>query len=188
MSAHPPIPAPVSGASKPGRTVAVFQGSFDPVTYGHLDVVRRAARLFNELIVGIGQNPEKEQLFTPAERLELLRPLIADLSNVRAASYTGLTIDFVRECRAHVLVRGIRDMADLNKEVQLANLNRMIGGVETVFMLTSDQHVLTSSTYIKQIYEMGGGDISRIESLVPANVARALAEKLGRALTRKDVK
>lgn len=161
------------------RITAVFQGSFDPVTFGHLDVIRRAARLFNELVVGIGQNPDKEQLFTPRERLELLLPHIADLPNVRAASYDGLTIDFVRECRAHVLVRGIRDMADLNHEVQVANLNRLVGGVETVFILTSDQHALTSSTYIRQIYEMGGGDTSRIQQLVPANVAARLARKLG---------
>jgi pantetheine-phosphate adenylyltransferase len=159
---------------------AVFQGSFDPVTMGHIDVIRRAARLFNELVVGIGKNPDKQQLFTPAERLELLLPHIADLPNVRAATYDGLTIDFVRECGARVLVRGIRDMADLNQEVQVANLNRLVGGVETVFILTSDQHALTSSTYIRQIFEMGGGDISRIEQLVPPNVAAALAEKLRR--------
>lgn len=157
------------------NTVAVFQGSFDPVTFGHLDVIRRAARMFNELVVGIGKNPDKEQLFTPQERLELLLPHLADLPNVRAATYDGLTIDFVRECGADVLVRGIRDMADLNHEVQLATLNRLIGNVETVFILTSDQHVLTSSTYIKQIYEMGGGDISRIRQLVPENVAQRLA-------------
>jgi pantetheine-phosphate adenylyltransferase len=161
------------------KTTAVFQGSFDPVTFGHLDVIRRAARLFNELVVGIGRNPDKEQLFTPQERLELLRPHIADLRNVRAATYDGLTIDFVRECKAQVLVRGIRDMADLNHEVQVASLNRLVGGVETVFMLTSDQYVLTSSTYIRQIYEMGGSDITRVRQLVPPNVAQRLAEKLG---------
>jgi pantetheine-phosphate adenylyltransferase len=166
---------------KPGHSIiAVFQGSFDPVTFGHIDVIRRAARLFNELVVGIGQNPDKEQFFTPGERLKLLLPHIADLPNVRAATYNGLTIDFVRQCGAHVLVRGIRDMADLNHEVQIANLNRLVGGVETVFILTSDQHALTSSTYIKQIYEMGGGDISRIEQLVPPNVARRLANRLNR--------
>jgi len=162
------------------RIIAVFQGSFDPVTFGHIDVIRRAARLFNQLVVGIGHNPDKEELFTPQERLELLLPHIADLSNVRAATYDGLTIDFVRECGAHVLVRGIRDMADLNHEVQVANLNRLVGGVETVFILTSDQHALTSSTYIRQIYEMGGGDISRIQQLVPPNVAQRLARKLSR--------
>ncbi|MCK4342113.1 MAG: pantetheine-phosphate adenylyltransferase [Phycisphaerae bacterium] len=160
------------------HVVAVYQGSFDPVTFGHLDVIRRGARIFNELIVGIGVNPDKEEFFTPHERLELLQPHIEQLPNVRAATYDGLTIDFVRQCGADVLLRGIRDMADLSNEVQLANLNRVVGGVETVFMMTSDQHVLTSSTYIKQIYEMGGGDLARIEQLVPPNVARRLAEKL----------
>jgi pantetheine-phosphate adenylyltransferase len=167
------------------KIIAVFQGSFDPVTLGHLDVIRRAARLFNELIVGIGQNPDKEQLFTPQERLALLLPHIADLPNVRAATYDGLTIDFVREHGAHVLVRGIRDMADLNHEVQVANLNRLVGGVETVFILTSDQHALTSSTYIKQIYQMGGGDISRVQQIVPANVAARLVEKLEQKPARR---
>ena len=169
-------------AKTPARIVAVFQGSFDPVTFGHLDVIRRAAQLFNELVVGIGQNPDKQQFFTPQERLELLLPHIADLHNVRAATYDGLTIDFVRDCGAHVLVRGIRDMADLNQEVQVANLNRLVGGVETGFILTSDQHALTSSTYIRQIYEMGGGDISRIKQIVPANVAQRLAAKLGQGV------
>jgi len=169
----------------PQKIIAVYQGSFDPVTYGHLDVIRRAARMFNELIVGIGKNPDKEQLFTPQERLELLLPHLTDLPNVRAATYDGLTIDFVQECGAHVLVRGIRDMADLNHEVQLATLNRLIGNVETVFILTSDQHVLTSSTYIKQIYEMGGGDINRIRQLVPENVAVRLAERLQAAKDKR---
>ncbi len=163
----------------PRNIIAVYQGSFDPVTFGHLDVIRRGAVIFNQLIVGIGMNPDKEQFFTPEERLDLLQPHIAGLPNVKAATYAGLTIDFVRRCGAHVLLRGIRDMADLSHEVQLANLNRLIGGVETVFMLTSDQHVLTSSTYIKQIYEMGGGDRARIGQLVPPNVAQRLAEKLG---------
>ncbi len=160
------------------QITAVFQGSFDPVTYGHLDVIRRGAAIFNELIVGIGVNPDKEQVFTPDERLDLLLPHIAELPNVRAATYDGLTIDFVRRCNAHVLLRGIRDMADLSHEVQLAALNRLIGGVESVFMLTSDQHALTSSTYIKQIYEMGGCNLDRIAQLVPPNVAARLADKL----------
>jgi len=153
------------------------------VTYGHLDIIRRAARLFNELVVGIGVNPEKEQLFDPQERLELLLPHIRDLPNVRAATYDGLTIDFLRQCGGQVLVRGIRDLADLSNEVKLATLNRLVGGVESVFMLANDQHVLTSSTYIKQIYELGGGDLARVAQLVPPNVARRLAEKLGRPRT-----
>ena len=160
--------------------VAVYPGSFDPVTYGHLDVVRRAAQLFNELIIGIGQNPGKEDLFTHAERVELLRPHVRDLGNVRVATYNGLTIDFVRKCGARVILRGIRDVTDLSHELLQANVNLAIGGVDTVFLLTGDQYVLTSSTYIKQIFEMGGGDRERVERLVPPNVAARLEQKLGR--------
>lgn len=159
--------------------IAVFTGSFDPVTFGHLDVLRRGSRVFGEVIVGIGMNPDKEQLFTPEERLALLLPHIQDMPNVRAATYAGLTIDFVRECGAHVLLRGIRDMADLSNEVQLANLNRLIGGIETVFILASDQHVLTSSTYIRQIMELGGNDPARIAQLVPPNVVEVLVARYG---------
>lgn len=158
--------------------VAVYPGSFDPVTHGHLDVIRRASRLFNELIIGIGLNPGKETLFTPQERVELLEPHLVRFANVRAEAYDGLTFDFVRQCGARVLIRGIRDTTDLSNELLQANLNLTIGEVDTVFLLTRDQHVLTSSTYIKQIYEMGGGDLTRIERLVPRNVAAALARKL----------
>ena len=165
----------------PTRTqhiVAVYPGSFDPVTHGHLDVIRRASQLFNELIVGVGRNPDKGELFTPRERLALLRPHLADLPNVRIEAYGGLTFDFVRKCGGRVVVRGIRDSADLSSELLQANLNLAIGQVETIFLLTRDQHVLTSSTYVKQIYEMGGSDIEQIEHLVPRNVAQALAKKL----------
>jgi len=161
------------------KIIALYPGSFDPVTHGHVDVIRRAARLFNELVIGVGRNPGKEELFTPAERLELLRPHIQRLPNVRAEAYDGLTIDFARQCGARVLVRGIRDVADLSDELQQANVNLAIGDVETVFLLTSDEYVLTSSTYVKQIYEMGGGP-QRLRRLVPGNVVRALARKLDR--------
>lgn len=165
------------------QIIAVYPGSFDPVTHGHLDVIRRAARLFNSLIVGVGRNPDKKELFTSQERLDLLRPHIAGLPNVRAEAYDGLTIDFVRACRARVVVRGVRDIADLSSELLQANVNMALGGVETVFLLTSDQHVLTSSKYVRQIYEMGGGDPERIKRLVPDNVAAALAKKLPRRET-----
>lgn len=158
---------------------AVYSGSFDPVTLGHLDVIERARRLFNRLVVGIGMNPEKQELFTQQERLALLEPHLARFANVRAETYEGLTIDFVARCKAQVLLRGIRDLGDISDELQTANVNLAIGGVETVFVMTSDQHVLTSSTYIKQIYEMGGGNRERVLRLVPPNVADALARKLG---------
>jgi len=171
----------------PQRTqhiVAVYPGSFDPVTLGHLDVIRRAAMLFNELVIGVGRNPGKRDLFTPVERRDLLLPHLSGLPSVRVETYEGLTIDFVQSCAGRVLVRGIRDLGDLSNELQQANLNVAVGGVETVFLLTSDQHVLTSSTYVKQIYEMGGGT-ERLTRLVPENVAEALAAKLGQSRARK---
>jgi pantetheine-phosphate adenylyltransferase len=136
--------------------------------------------LFNELVVGVGENPEKAPLFTPDERLAMIRPHITHFSNVRVQTYDGLTIDFVRRVHGRVLVRGIRDASDLSSELQQANVNTVIGGIETVLLPTRDQHALTSSTYIRQIYELGGGDPARVERLVPPNVSRALAEKLGR--------
>jgi len=166
--------------------VAVYAGSFDPVTLGHLDVIRRAARLFNRLIIGVGLNPDKAEMFTQAERLAMLVPHLHDYPNVEAMAYSGLTIDFVRQVGARVLVRGIRDFTDLSFELLQANVNMAIGGVDTVFLLTRDQHVLTSSTYIKQIYEMGGGDRDRILRLVPPNVAEWLDRKLGRRRETKD--
>lgn len=164
---------------KPRKTtVAVYPGSFDPVTHGHLDIIRRAADIFNELVVGIGRNPDKSELFTPAERLELLLPHLK-YPNVRAETYEGLTMDFVHRMGGNVLVRGIRDAADLGGELQQANVNMMIANIDTVFLLTNDQHVLTSSTYVKQLYEMGGG-VDRLKRLVPDNVAERLMRMLPR--------
>ena len=167
----------------PHRTqhiVAVYPGSFDPLTHGHLDVIRRASQLFNALVIGVGQNPEKQEMFTQAERVQLIRPHVSQLPNVRIATYDGLTIDFVRDCGGRVVIRGIRDVHDLSSELQQANVNMVLGGIETVFLLTTDQHAMTSSTYVKQIFELGGGDTERVKRLVPANVAHALARKLGR--------
>ena len=159
---------------------AVYAGSFDPVTLGHLDVIRRAARLFNKLIVGVGRNPDKSEVFTQSERIALLEPHLRELPNTQAQAYEGLTSEFVRNIGGSVIVRGIRDFTDLSFELLQANVNMAIGGVDTVFLLTSDRHVLTSSTYIKQIFEMGGGRRrALVERLVPPNVAQALEEKLG---------
>jgi pantetheine-phosphate adenylyltransferase len=158
---------------------AVYPGSFDPVTHGHLNVIERGSRLFNEFVVGVGRNPDKSELFTPAERRDLLAPHVADLPNVRVETYEGLTIDFVLSCGGRVLVRGIRDASDLSSEMQQANVNQAIGEIETVFLMTSDQYALVSSTFVKQIYELGGGNPKRIRRLVPDNVAEAIAAKLG---------
>ena len=165
--------------AKKAKTIAVFPGTFDPVTYGHLDIVDRASRLFDELVVAVGHNPAKDAIFTQDERVELIQPLVAKYRNVRVASYSGLTFDFVRSLDAKVILRGIRDMVDLRSELQQANTNLLVGNVETVFMLTSHDHVLTSSELIKQIVSLGGFETYRKKKLVPPSVVAALNRKLG---------
>lgn len=159
-------------AGKP--LTAVFSGVFDPVTDGHLDIIRRGAAIFSKLIVAVGTNPEKAELFSKSERVELIRELVRDIPNVEVRAYEGLTIDFVRSIGGGVIVKGIRDTVDLRYELQQANTNRLAGGVETLFLLTGDQYALTSSTLIKQVATMGG-DVS---SLVPPLVDQRIRQKL----------
>ncbi len=158
---------------------AVFPGTFDPPTNGHLDIIQRGIKLVDELIVAVGHNPEKEALFTPAERVEMLVELVGDLRGVRVEAYQGLTAEFVQTAHADIIIRGIRDNVDLHYELQQANINLAIGGVETIFLLTRDQYALTSSTYIKQIVELGMADVNRLSRLVPRSVARRLKKKFG---------
>jgi pantetheine-phosphate adenylyltransferase len=158
---------------------AVFPGTFDPPTNGHVDIIQRGSKLVDELIVAVGHNPEKEALFTPAERVEMLVELVGDLKGVRVETYEGLTAEFVQSAYADIIIRGIRDNVDLHYELQQANINLAIGGVETIFLLTRDQYALTSSTYIKQIVELGMADVNRLSRLVPRSVARRLKKKFG---------
>lgn|GEM_PF-230285 len=158
---------------------AVFPGAFDPITKGHLDIITRGHVLADELIVAVGHNPEKPALFTPAERVEMIQEILGDLSGVQVQAYEGLTAEFVQSVQANVIIRGIRDNVDLHYELQQANINLAIGGVETVFLMTRDQFALTSSTYIKQIAELGCLDEERLGRLVPPSVAKRLRLKLG---------
>ncbi len=163
-----------------GRPIrAVFPGAFDPFTNGHLDLVRRAVKLVDDLIVAVGQNPEKRELFTAAERVEMIEELIHDLPGVRVEAYEGLTAEFVRLVRADAIIRGIRDNVDLHFELQQANINLAIGDVETIFLMTRDQFALTSSTYIKQIVELGCQDVATLSRLVPPSIAERLRRKFG---------
>ena len=155
---------------------AVFPGQFDPITNGHLDVIRRGVKLFDELVVGVGINPEKREMFSLEERVEIIRELLNDEPTVRVESFTGLTVDFVRRVDATVLLRGIRDVSDLRYEFQLALANRAVGGVETVFIMTGDQHALTSSSLIRQIVSLGG-DINQLKGLLPQLVIEHLQTK-----------
>lgn len=151
----------------------VFPGQFDPITNGHLDIIRRGVRLFDELIVAVGINPDKRGLFTHEERLEMVRELLADIPGTRVEGYTGLTADFVKQHAATAILRGIRDVTDLRYEFQLALANRAVGGVETVFIMTGDQYALTSSSLIRQVVELGG-DVRQLSPILPPRVVERL--------------
>jgi pantetheine-phosphate adenylyltransferase len=154
----------------------VFPGQFDPITNGHLDVIRRGVKLFDELIVAVGMNPDKKELFNPDERVEMILPLVADVPGVKVERYAGLTAEFVRKSGANVILRGIRDVSDLRYEFQLALANRAVGGVETVFIMTGDQYALTSSSLIRQIMALGG-DLRQLSAVVPETVVEKLIAK-----------
>ncbi len=162
---------------------AVFPGSFDPMSFGHLDVVRRGRRLFDELIVAVGRHPGKDQLFTVEERVEMARRLVADLeadepdeAPVRVDSYGGLTVDYARSVGATALLRGIRNLSDLQYEVQQAVTNREVAGLETAFVVAGETFAYTSSSLIRQIAALGD-DMGRLRTMVPAPVIEALARK-----------
>lgn len=163
--------------------VAMFPGSFDPVSYGHLDVIRRGRRLFDRLVVAVGRNPGKDPLFSPDERVEMLERLIEDIireepgeAEVRVESFAGLTVDFARQVGATVLLRGIRNLSDLQSEVQQALTNRQVAGLETAFIVAGQDFAYTSSSLIKQITAMGT-DLKALEVMVPPLVVKLLREK-----------
>ena len=155
------------------RHTAVFPGQFDPITNGHLDVIRRGSLLFDNLIVAVGVNPDKREMFPLADRVSMIKDLVSDLPNTRVTSFTGLTVDFVRNSHATAILRGIRDVADLRYEFQLAQANRAVGGVDTVFIMTGDQYALTSSSLIRQVIQLGGS-VDQLASLLPAAVIERL--------------
>ena len=157
-------------ASSQKRTAA-FPGTFDPLTNGHLDVIRRAAGLYDEIVVAVGNNPDKKSLLPADQRAEMIRQVTGDLPNVRVENYTGLTVNFVKKLGVGVIVRGIRDSMDLQAEAQMAEVNRCASGVETVFLPTSAANAFLSSGLVRQILA-GGGDVS---AMVPPEVLPHLA-------------
>lgn len=163
--------------------LAIYTGSFDPITLGHLDVLARARRLFDEIVVAIGHNPDKQALFTFEERLDMARRLVAGMlegepggASVRVEHYAGLTVDFARKVRASAILRGIRNVTDLATECQIAITNRHLAGIETVFIVTGEPFAYTSSSLIKQIAAMGGR-LETLESIVPPLVIEMLRRK-----------
>jgi len=148
------------------RTIAVFPGTFDPITNGHLDIIRRGAELFDELVVAVGENPAKASRFDQQQRAEIVRQATASVPNVRVEPYTGLTIDAAKRLGATVMLRGLRNGSDVQHEVQMAMTNRAVGGMETLFMMTSPDCAFIASSLVRQIVA-GGGDVS---AMVPPQV------------------
>jgi len=159
-------------------TVGIYPGSFDPVHLGHLDVITRAARVFDRLIVAVARNSEKEGLFTPAERLEMLRNAVADLRNVEVDAFDGLTVEYARARGAGVLVKGLRAVVDFEYELKQAAMNaRLAPEIDTVFFMTSPPYYFLSSTLIREVGRLGGS----VAGLVPEGVEARLRAKFRRA-------
>ncbi|MDA8126102.1 MAG: pantetheine-phosphate adenylyltransferase [Deltaproteobacteria bacterium] len=156
------------------KKIAVYPGSFDPITNGHVDIIERGSRMFDELIVLVAYNPTKKSLFTVEDRLAMITEVIKNYKNVRADCFSGLLVDYAKNAGANVLLRGLRALSDFEYEFQLALINRRLNrDVETVFMMTGYKWFYTSSTIINEAASFGGS----VEGLVPEIVDRKLKEK-----------
>ena len=154
-------------------TVALYPGTFDPPTLGHLDIVERGARLFDRVVIAVGARIDKKTLLTPAQRVDLMREVVANFNNCEVTPFEGLVVNFAKAQGADVLLRGIRNPTDYEYENQMALTNRRLApGLETVFLPASPDHTFLSSTLIKEVLAAGGD----IEEFVPKVVAEALRE------------
>lgn len=159
--------------------IGVYTGSFDPITLGHLNVIERSSHIVDKLIVGVGINPEKNPMFTPDERVELVAAATRQLPAVEVRLFTGLAVSFVRECGAKLMLRGVRSLSDIEHEFTMTLANRKLDpGIETVWITADDQYSHISSSLIKQIAEVA--DMHHLRLFVPEVVALAMREKLGR--------
>ncbi|MGE5488858.1 MAG: pantetheine-phosphate adenylyltransferase [bacterium] len=159
--------------------IAIYPGSFDPPTNGHLDLIDRAVRLADHLIIAILRNENKQPLFSVAERAEMLREIVRDYPNVEVDFFDGLLVDFAKQRGARAIIRGIRAISDYEYELQMALMNRRLNPeVETVFLMAGEAYSFISSKLVKEVIRLGGN----ISGLVPANVAERLSERIaGRA-------
>jgi len=156
-------------------TIAIYPGSFDPITNGHLDIITRGAKLFDKLIVGIYNKPNKQLLFTTEEREELVEKAVAQMPNVEVRVFDGLTVGFAKKVKARIILRGLRMSADFEYEFDLAMMNRKLDpGIEIVCLMSDAKHQFLSSSLLKEAAKLGGD----IEDLVPKHVAEALTRKV----------
>lgn len=156
-------------------TIAIYPGTFDPVTNGHLNIAARGSALFDQLIVGVYDRPLKNLLFNTEERVELMRKAVAGLPNVRVEAYSSLTVDFARQVNAKVIIRGLRVISDFEREFEMELMNKKLApDVETVLFVTDLEYAFLSSSRLKEVCELRGD----IKNFVPEHVAAALREKL----------
>jgi pantetheine-phosphate adenylyltransferase len=152
----------------------IYPGTFDPITYGHLDVLARAAKLFDQVTLAVAHNPGKNPFFTPEERVELITPNLANLGNVTITTFSGLLVDFAVAQQASAIIRGLRALSDFEFEFNMALMNRHLNAkIETIFVMPAEAYSYTSSHLVKQVARYGG-DVTKF---VPHNVATALAER-----------
>jgi pantetheine-phosphate adenylyltransferase len=162
-------------------TLAIYPGSFDPLTNGHVDIIERGARLFDRIIIAILVNAEKAPLFTTPERVEIAQEVFKDRPNVEVDTFDGLLVDYVARRKADVIVRGLRAISDYEFEFQMALMNRRLNAkVETVFMMPAEQYTYISSRLIKEVFALGG----QVHGLVPDQVEARLREKVGAQAAR----
>ena len=155
--------------------IAVYPGSFDPATYGHLDVIRRASRSFDRVVIGVLHNSSKSPLFSVEERVNILKNTLSDLKNVEVKSFEGLSVNFARENHARFILRGLRAVTDFEYELQMAQTNRVLApDIDTMFMTTSLEYAYLSSTIMKEVASFNG-DISKF---APPEITKAVIEKL----------
>lgn len=160
------------------RTLAIYPGSFDPVTLGHVDVIERASKLFDHLLVAVGENSAKRPLLSTSQRIDAMKAATADIPNVSVDSFRGLLMDFVELKGAGVIVRGLRATADFEYEFQMATINRKQAKIDTIFLMTKWEHSYLSSTMVKELARLGG----EFETMVPLSAVEIIKEALNPAI------
>ena len=155
--------------------IAIYPGSFDPITFGHLDIIERSCQMFERLTVAVLKNPNKTSLFTVQERIEQISAVTKHITNIEVDSFSGLTVEYAKLRGAKILVRGLRAVSDFEMELQMAHTNKTLNhGIETIFLATSNEHSFLSSSVVKAIAQFGG----QVEHLVPSEVSVALRSRL----------